>query len=485
MSQHNVKLSIREKVGYGLGDTAANFIFQTILVFQLAFYTDTFGISAAAAGTLFLVVRISDAFTDPMMGIIADRTNTRWGKFRPYILASALPFGVLAFLTFSTPDLGPTGKLIWAYATYTLLMAIYTVNNLPYSALSGVMTGDMAERTSLSSYRFVFAMLAAFMIQVLALPMVNYFGQGNDALGYKVTIGIFSALAVVFFVITFLTTKERIVPDPSQQSSIKQDLTDLIHSGPWIAMFFATIFTFITLALRGGVMFYYFSYYLTPDSLVSFMGGLPSALDFFVNLAGGEPVAVLFSLFNAFGLTCTIIGILFSKSLAVRFGKRNVFIGGLAATIVLTATFIFLPRTAVGSAFLMEGARQLVYGVTIPLLWAMMADVADFSEWKNHRRATGIVFSAVVFGLKAGLGFGGAIGGWILSGYGYVPNAVQTASALQGIKLTASIYPAIFFGLALVCLFFYKIDLKTENTMAAELEARRLKFEAQTAGALA
>lgn len=477
MNLERHRLSITEKVGYGLGDTAANFIFQTILVFQLAFYTDVFGISAAAAGTLFLVVRISDAFTDPMMGIIADRTNTRWGKFRPYVLFSAVPFGVLAFLTFTTPDLGPTGKLVWAYVTYTLMMVVYTVNNLPYSALSGVMTADMGERTSLSSYRFVFAMLAAFLIQVLALPMVNYFGQGDDALGYKITIGIFSVAAVVLFVITFATTRERVKPDPAQQSTIRQDLRDLTRNGPWIAMFFTTLFIFITLALRGGVMYYYFSYYLTTASLESFMAGLPGALDFFVRLAGGEPIAVLFSLFNAFGLTCTIIGILFSKSLAVRFGKRNVFVAGLAGTIILTFTFVFLPRTAVGSAFWMEGARQFVYGFTIPLLWAMMADVADFSEWKNHRRATGIVFSAVVFGLKAGLGFGGAIGGWILAGYGYVPNAEQTAEALEGIRLTASVYPAVFFAIALVCLLFYKIDLSTENRMALELETRRQELQ--------
>lgn len=473
MNHFTQKLSVREKVGYGLGDTAANFIFQTILVFQLAFYTDTFGISAAAAGTLFLVVRFSDAFTDPIMGIIADRTNTRWGKFRPYILFSAVPFGVMAFLTFTTPDFGPTGKLIWAYVTYTLLMAVYTVNNLPYSALSGVMTGDMGERTSLSSYRFVFAMLAAFLIQVLALPMVNFFGQGNNALGYQVTLGIFSALAVVFFVITFFSTKERIHPDPEQKTSIRQDLADLVRNGPWVAMFFLTLFVFITLALRGGVMFYYFSYYLDKAALEAFMAGLPGVLDLFVRLAGGEPVAVLFSLFNGFGLTATIIGILFSRGLAVRFGKRNVFIGGLALTILFTALFYLIPHTAVGPAFLLEGFRQLAYGFTIPLLWAMMADVADYSEWINRRRATGIVFSAVVFGLKAGLGFGGAIGGWVLALYGYIPNAEQTAQALAGIRLTASIFPAITFAVALVFLFFYRINLRLELQIADDLAARR------------
>lgn len=473
MTSDAVKLSVREKIGYGLGDTAANFIFQTILVFQLAFYTDTFGISAAAAGTLFLVVRFSDAITDPIMGLIADRTNTRWGKFRPYVLFSAIPFGIMGFVTFMTPDFGPTGKLIWAYVTYTVLMAVYTVNNLPYSALSGVMTSDPAERTSLSSYRFVFAMLAAFMIQVFALPMVNYFGGGNDATGYQVTMGIFSVLAVLFFVITFVSTKERVLPDPAQKTSIRTDLGDLTKNGPWLAMFFLTLFTFITLALRGGVMYYYFSYYLDVTQLAAFMAGLPSVLDVFVRLAGGEPVAVLFSLFNGFGLTCTIVGILFSKALAVRFGKRNVFIGGLGGTIVITALFALVPATAVGAAFLLEGVRQLAYGFTIPLLWAMMADVADWSEWKNDRRATGIVFSGIVFALKAGLGFGGAIGGWILAAYGYVPNAAQTAAALDGIRLSASLYPAITFAIGLLFLFFYRIDRDLEYRIADELSRRR------------
>jgi sugar (glycoside-pentoside-hexuronide) transporter len=467
MSHFHQKLSIREKVGYGLGDTAANFIFQTILVFQLAFYTDTFGISAAAAGTLFLIVRISDAFTDPLMGIIADRTKTKWGRFRPWILWSAVPFGVLAFLTFSTPDFGPTGKLIYAYITYTLLMAVYTVNNLPYSALSGVMTGDMGERTSLSSYRFVFAMLAAFAIQGLALPMVSYFGQGNDAQGYKITMGIFSFLAVIFFVITFFSTKERILPDPAQKTSIKQDLLDLTKNGPWIAIFFLTLFTFITLALRGGVMLYYFRYYLDlSQGLDLSILGTVRQLD----------VDEVFSLFNVCGLTATVIGIVFSKAFAVRFGKRNVFIASLAVTIVLTAVLIFFPADAIIGIFALEFIRQLAYGVTVPLLWAMMADVADFSEWKNHRRATGIVFSAVVFGLKAGLGFGGAIGGWLLALYGYVPNAAQTAESLWGIRMTASVYPAITFLIGIVCLFFYKIDLPLELKIADELAERRHEF---------
>ncbi len=444
------RLSFKEKLGYGLGDTAANFIFQTLMIFQMAFYTDTFGISAAAAGTLFLIVRGWDAVFDPIMGIIADRTNTRWGKFRPWVLWTAVPFGIMGFLAFSTPDLGPTGKLIYAYVTYTLLMMVYSANNLPYSALSGVMTGDVGERTSLSSYRFACMTLAAFLIQGLALPMVKFFGQGNDAYGYRVTMGVFSAFAVVFFFITFLSTRERIQPDPAQKSSVKRDFADLLKSGPWIAMFFLTLVLFITLALRNGVMVYYFKYHVGREQLLS---------PFLVS-----------------GLAATLVGIVLARPVATRFGKRNVFIAGLVGTALFTAVFTVLPGDAIALIFAGEVVRQLSYGFTIPLLWAMMADVADFSEWTTRRRATGMVFAAIVFALKAGLGVGGALGGWILAAYGYVPNVAQSAHALLGIRLSAGVYPAITFVVCIVCLLFYRIGKQLEFQITTELAERRKSY---------
>jgi GPH family glycoside/pentoside/hexuronide:cation symporter len=447
MPERNARLSVREKVGYSLGDTAANFIFQTMIIFQLVFYTDTFGITAAAAGTLFLVVRVWDAIFDPIMGVIADRTKTRWGKFRPWILWTAVPFGIMGLLTFTTPDLSPTGKLVYAYLTYIILMMVYSANNLPYSALSGVMTGDVGERTSLSQYRFVFAMLAQLAIQGLALPMVHYFGAGSDARGYQITMGIFSALAVVFFFITFATTRERIHPAPDQVSSVRQDFADLLKNGPWMAIFALTLILFITLSLRGGVVLYYFKYYVGRESL--------------------------FSLFNVLGTTATIVGVILSKPLAMRLGKRNLFIGGLGFTALFTAVFSILPPEAIAPIFTAEILRQFAYGFTIPLLWAMMADVADFSEWRTGRRATGIVFSAIVFALKAGLGFGGAIGGWLLASYGYVPNVEQTARALEGIRSMMGGIPAITFGLCTVCLFFYRIDRRLEIQISDDLAARR------------
>lgn len=453
MQINSIKLSIKEKVGYACGDTAANFVFQTMIILQLAFYTDTFGITAAAAGTLLLVARFWDAIFDPIMGIIADKTNTKWGKFRPWILWSAVPFGIMAFLTFSTPNFDPSGKLIYAYVVYILLMTVYSANNLPYSSLSGVMTGDLADRTSLSQYRFVFAMIAQLIIQSLAPLMIVYFGKGNSAIGYQYTMGIFATLAVIFFIITFSTTKERIQPDPQQKATVKEHFGDLRKNRPWLAMFALTLVLFITLSMRGSVIKYYFDYYVTTN----------------------DPTGS-FSLFNLFGTLSTIIGIFFSKSLAMKYGKRNVFIFGLAGTAIFCMPFIALPPKAIVLMFISEAIRQFIYGLTIPLLWAMMADVADYSEWKNKRRATGIIFSAIVFALKAGLGFGGAITGYVLSLYGYIPNVAQTSAALNGIVMTMSIFPAVTFALCAIILLFYKIDKKLEVQITDELNERRKSY---------
>jgi Na+/melibiose symporter-like transporter len=471
-SSADERLSVVEKVGYSLGDTAANFIFQTMVMFQLAFYTDTFGITAAAAGTLLVVVRVWDAIFDPIMGVVADRTNTRWGKFRPWVLWTAVPFGIMGFLAFLTPDLSPGGKLAYAYLTYIALMMVYSANNLPYSALSGVMTGNLGERTSLSSYRFVAAMIAQLVIQGLALPMVHYFGQGNNAVGYQYTMGIFSALAVVLFFITFATTKERIQPAPDQKAPVSQHFADLLRNGPWLVMFVLTLVLFITLSMRGSNVPYYFNYFVDKASLAALLG--PFGAD------TSDPAAVVsfgFSVFNVLGTAATIVAIFFSKRLAITFGKRNVFVAGLGGTVFFTAIFAVLPATAVTAMFVSEILRQFAYGFTIPLLWAMMADVADYSEWKTGRRATAIVFSAIVFALKAGLGFGGAITGYVLSVYGYVPNVAQGASALDGIRLTMSVFPAITFAICAVCLFFYAIDKKTEIQMTDELALRRRQFK--------
>jgi Na+/melibiose symporter-like transporter len=315
-------------------------------------------------------------------------------------------------------------------------------------------------------------MIAQLVIQGLALPMVHYFGQGDSARGYQWTMGIFSTLAVVLFLITFATTRERIQPPPGQRASARQHFADLLGNGPWLAMFALTLILFVTLAMRGSVVPYYFNYYVDPASLARLLGGL----GFDTTGEVGRVTSLGFGVFNVLGTLATIVAIVFSKRLALRFGKRNVFVAGLAAAALLTAAFAVLPPTAVAAMFACEILRQFAYGFTIPLLWAMMADVADFSEWTTGRRATAIVFAAIVFALKAGLGFGGAITGYVLSIYGYVPNAAQAPGALDGIRLTMSLFPAITFACCAVCLLFYGIDKAREIQMTTELAERRRQY---------
>jgi len=493
MQSNTQKPSVREKIGYSLGDSSANFVFQLMIIFQLGFYTDVFGITATAAGTLLLVGRFWDAFFDPMMGIIADRTNTRWGKFRPWVLWSAVPFALLFFLAFKTPHYGQTGKLLYAYITYILLMTFYSVNNTPYSAILGVMTSDINERTSVSSYRFFFAMAAAFLVQGLTLPMVSKFGQGNDQKGWAMAIGVFAIIMVIFYIITFFSARERIKPSPDQKSDVKQDFKDLRKNKPWMAMFILTLFIFITLALWGSGMFYFFSYYVENDSLFGFLksfglvnisGEINSWWHSVLNAFGlivqenqSNTFKVGFSFFNMSGQLVTIIGVLFSKMLAMRFGKKNVFLVGLFLTTLFTALFIIVSPHNVGLAFLLNILKSLAYGPTIPLLWAMMGDVADYSEWKTNRRATGFIFAGIVFALKAGLGFGGAICGWIIAAFGYMPNVVQSTSALLGIRLSASLFPALTFFIGLVALSTYGISKKLNEQIQGELAERRKGFK--------
>jgi glycoside/pentoside/hexuronide:cation symporter, GPH family len=475
------KISMKEKVGFSLGDGAANFIFQTMMLLQLSFYTDSFGISAGAAALLFLVARLWGAVADPLMGVIADRTNTRWGKFRPWMLWTAIPFGVIGFLAFTTPHFGASGKIIYAYITYILLLTVYSANNVPYSALSGVITGDIVQRNGIASVRFIFVTLATLAIQGFALPMVNHFGQGDSAKGYQITMGIFCALAVLFFITTFVTTKERVKPDPKQKTSLKQDISDLLNNRPWVIMFLVFVLLFVFLAIRNGILLYFFKYYLDKEIMSSFMEGLNKGLFGFLGIIGmsganTDVASNAFSVINIFGQLAAIIGIIFSKFLASRFGKRDVYKTVLILVVILTASFIFVGPKGIILTLILQILWNFFYGIAIPLPWTMMADVADFSEWKNNRRATGIVFAGVLIGLKVGLALGGALSGVLLSMYGYVANAVQTPHAISGIRLITSIYPAIALGIGVIILMFYKITKKTEFQMQDELAERRKAY---------
>ncbi len=490
MKAQTQKVSMAEKIGYSMGDGSANLIFQMMMMFQLMFYTDVFGIKATAAGAILLFARFFDAFVDPIVGIVSDRTNTRWGKYRPWLMWTAIPFAVFFVLCFTTPDLTERGKILYAGITYTLLMSIYSFNNTPYSSLGGVMTSDIKERTSIASVRFVTATVATFIVQGLTLPLVSKFGQGDPQKGWFLTISLFAVIGVVLLVITFFSAKERITPPVGQKTSVKQDLKDVVNCLPWKAMFILTLFLFTTLAMWGSSMSYYFNYVVDKASLFDFLqnfglveiegevyGMWHTFLDAFGLIAKPDlsnVFSVGFSLFNMIGQIITLAAvILLSGYLAGIFGKRNVFLVCLALTAVFTALFFVASPKSIGLIFLINCCKSLAYAPTIPLLWAMMGDVADFSEWKNSRRATGLVFAGIVFALKFGLGLGGFICGVVVESFGFIPNQPQTDSAIFGITLAASIIPAITFFIGVIALFFYPISKKMNESIQSDLELRR------------
>lgn len=488
------KVSMAEKVGYGLGDCSANLVFQMMMIYQTKFYTDVFGLEGAIAGTVMLVARIVDAFVDPTVGILSDRTQTRWGKYRPWVLWTALPFMVFYVLAFYNPGIEEKG-LVAVYATisYTLLMTMYSFNNTPYSSLGGVMSSDIKERTSITSVRFVFSTIAQFVVQGLTLPLVSKFSDGGDkAHGWLCTISLFAAVGFIFLLIVFFSARERITPPASQKNDTRQDIKDVLSSVPWRSMFILTLFVFITLAMWGSAMNYYFENYVDKAALFAFLDNIGlvaaepgSSVGYHVLNAFGLIVTspdkayeVGFGVFNMVGALVQFFGVIFlSEFLANKYGKKRTFIVCLSLTAVFTAMFYLPAKDNVGMMFVLNFLKSLAYAPTVPLLWAMIADVADHSEYIHYRRATGFVFSGVVFALKAGLGIGGAVLGFLLSGFGYISGSgiAQSDTAVQGIILSSSLIPAAFFLVGVVALFFYPISKEYNEKMQAELSERRSK----------
>ena len=493
MNNMNQKISISEKIGYSLGDCSANLVFQMMMIYQTKFYTDVFGLEGAIAGSVMLIARIVDAFVDPTVGILSDKTQTRWGKYRPWILWTALPFMVFYVLAFYDPGIEDK-SLVAVYATisYTLLMTLYSFNNTPYASLGGVMTSDIKERNSITSIRFVAATIAQFIVQGLTLPLVGKFAgaNGDKGHGWLCTISLFAAIGFIFFIITFFSARERITPPASQKTDTRNDIRDVFHSIPWRAMFILTLFLFTTLAMWGSAMNYYFENYVDANALYTFLDKLglvavEANASFSYNILNAfglivnspeKAYEVGFGVFNMVGALVQFFGvILLSSFLANRYGKKRVFIFCLTLTAIFTALFYFPNETDIETMFVLNFLKSLAYAPTVPLLWAMIADVADHSEYVNYRRATGFVFAGVVFALKAGLGIGGAILGFLLSGFGYVSGAgtAQTESAIHGIILSSSLIPAATFFIGVIALYFYPITKAYNEEMQAELTERR------------
>jgi len=508
MASNSQQLSVTEKVGYSLGDAAANFVFMTMILFQANFYTDVMGIAAATAGIIILVARLWDAFFDPLMGVMADRTRSRWGRFRPWILLTALPWGIVMFLAYRTPqDWSPTAIIAYAFITNLLLMTLYSANNMPYSALGGVMTGGVQERAELNSYRFVAVNIAQLVVGGFTLPLVAKFatlyGEGDSAraTGWEITMGIWAVLCVIFFLITFATTRERIEPVVTHKSTPKQDFADLMRNSPWIVMFLMTLVHFTILSLKGGAFYNYYHYFADKAAMYEWLhtlgltapplapgapppGGVLEFLGYVVhaepsNLANSNVADVANSVVNIIEKVVFIIVIICSPLLTKVFGKKFIAVAGFGLTAFVSVFFYWIQPTDIWWMVALTVIAAITYGPTIPLLWAMFADVADYSEWKNGRRATGIIFATIGFALKAGLSLGSYLLLTLLAGYGYVANAEQSPQTLEGIKICCSFIPAGLFAVCTLLLMAYKLNKRLTIQIADELTARRAQSAAE------
>lgn len=438
------KLSGRDYLGYGLGDLAINLFFQSSIIFLLYFYTDIFGISAAAAATLFLVARLVDAVTDPMMGAIADRTRTRWGKFRPYLLWGAPPLALVTLAMFTAPDLSDTGKLVYAYVTYILFSIAYTVVSIPYSSLTAVITDDGHERTILTAYRMAFALVGGIIVGVGTQPLVTFFGGGAE--GFQITIGLYGAVAILVLALTFFNTKERVEAAVEKAPSIKEMLSVLVGNFPlWLVIiaFFAGMLAF---TIRSSAVIYYFSYNLgRPD---------------------------IFPLFMLAILAAQFLGILFTPYLSARLGKKLTYIGGAVLGMASGIALYLTPFDALGAIFMISIVGSICFAAPTVLGWSMLPDTVEYAEWKRGVRADGAIYATASFFQKLAMAIGGALAGLILAGSGYVANEAQSPDALHGILAMVSLIPVAALGVGTIAIWFYPIDEELHARMRGEIRSR-------------
>ena len=455
-------INLLEKICYSFGDFASSMFWKLFSSFLRFFYTDVFGISAGAVGTMFLVTRIWDAANDPMMGVICDRTETKWGKFRPYLIFVAIPFAIIGILTFTTPDLSESGKLVYAYVTYTLMMMVYTAVNVPYSSLMGVMSNDPNERTTLASWRFIGAFSGGFFVTATANYFVEYFSAaGNEANGYQYTIAIYAILAAVLFVLTFAGTKERLRPPHDKKPRLKEDIKDIAKNGPWFIMLGAGISVLIFNALRDGSILYYFKYFI-KDQQINIFGYTYEA---------GQ--ATLASAYMSIWLGTNILGVILAKPVSGKIGKKNTFLLSAVSSAILSFILFFLTPNQIELIFLLNIFIGISAGIVLPLIWSMYADIADYSEWKTGRRATGLIFSSSSMSQKFGWTLGGAISGWLLAAFGFEANVEQTGDSLLGIRLMISVIAGVGALMSAAFMFFYPLDESRMSDIEVELEISR------------
>ena len=446
------------------GDMASSMFWKLFGAYLMIFYTDVFGLPAAVVGTMFLITRIWDSAFDPIVGVVADRTHSRWGKFRPYLLWLAVPFGIIGVLTFVTPDWSPTGKLVYAYVTYSLMMMIYSAINVPYASLLGVMSPNPKERNTLSTYRMTFAYIGSFIALLLFMPLVNFFSGnskdlGDQQTGWTMAVVVIAILCIILFFGCFAWTKERVKPIKEAQNPLKEDLKDLFKNKPWWILLGAGVAALVFNSIRDGATVYYFKYFVVEEdyATVSFFG-----MSF-----------VLSGLYLALGQAANIIGVIAAAPVSNRIGKRNTYMWAMIIATVLSVIFYWFDKEDLIWMFVFQALISICAGSIFPLLWSMYADCADYSELKTGNRATGLIFSSSSMSQKFGWAIGTAITGWLLGFFGFQANAVQSEEAISGIKMFLSFLPAVGTILSVVFISMYPLTEKKMKDITTELECKR------------
>ena len=457
-------IKLTEKIGYGFGDMASSMFWKLFGAYLMIFYTDVFGLPAAVVGTMFLITRIWESAFDPIVGVVADRTHSRWGKFRPYLLWLAAPFGIIGVLTFVTPDWSPTGKLVYAYVTYSLMMMIYSAINVPYASLLGVMSPNPKERNTLSTYRMTFAYIGSFIALLLFMPLVNFFSGnskdlGDQQTGWTMAVVVIAILCIILFFGCFAWTKERVKPIKEAQNPLKEDLKDLFKNKPWWILLGAGVAALVFNSIRDGATVYYFKYFVVEEdyATVSFFG-----MSF-----------VLSGLYLALGQAANIIGVIAAAPVSNRIGKRNTYMWAMIIATVLSVLFYWFDKEDLIWMFVFQALISICAGSIFPLLWSMYADCADYSELKTGNRATGLIFSSSSMSQKFGWAIGTAITGWLLGFFGFQANAVQSEEAISGIKMFLSFLPAVGTILSVVFISMYPLTEKKMKDITTELECKR------------
>ncbi|EDY80487.1 sugar (Glycoside-Pentoside-Hexuronide) transporter subfamily [Verrucomicrobiia bacterium DG1235] len=479
-SSDSGKLGFLEKFGFGVGDLASNLLFQTFNMFLLFFYTDVVGLSAGSVFWIFLVAKIWDMVNDPMMGAIADRTHSRWGRYRPYIFALAIPYGISAFLLFTVPDISDTAKVFYCGATYIFATMMYTGVNIPYCALMGVITPDIQERTSVSQYRFFMAFAGGWLINTFTLPLVRLFGDDktsptfNEEVGYDPVSGyptamiVFGTLAVLLFFMTFFTTKERVAPVTKVKSPFSQDVKDLVGNFPWLILFISAVLNLANVAVRNGAMLYFLNYYVV-DSARSL---------FSVNFGFFELEVTRTVLFMSIGALATMIGVLPTQYLVKRFEKRTLYIIFMVTQGLSYIAIYFVPGENYSLILTLHIVGMFLAGPGPVIVFSMYADVADYSEWKTNRRATGLIIATILFAIKGGLWIGAQFNSLVLWIVDYSKDtAAATPEVVHAISLLFTWAPGILAAVAGLILLKYTVSDSMMRKIEIDLQERKAAAE--------